>query len=42
MFIKIDENYIKHVEETVFQGVVVDEHLSWKPQILNVFKKKSV
>lgn len=39
--IKVDENYIERVKETVFLGVVVDEHLSWKPHVLNVSRKMS-
>ena len=30
--IKIDKNNIECVKETVFLGVILDEHLSWKPQ----------
>lgn len=28
-----DNNVIGRVKETVFQGVILDEHLSWKPHI---------
>ena len=30
--IQIDNNNIDCVKETVFLGVILDEHLSWKPQ----------
>ena len=36
--IQIDNNAIERVKETVFLGVILDEHLSWKPHIL--IKKK--
>ena len=39
--IKIDKNDIECVKETVFLGVILDEHLSWKPHILNVSRKIS-
>ena len=29
------------MKETVFFGVILDEHLSWKPHILSVFRKIS-
>lgn len=28
-----DNNVIGRVKETVFLGVILDEHLSWKPHI---------
>ena len=34
--IQIDNNAIERVKEAVFLGVIVDEHLSWKPHILCV------
>ena len=37
--IQIDNNVIESVKETVFLGVILDEHLSWKPHILNVSRK---
>ena len=39
--IKIDNNYIECVKETVFLGVILQKHLSWKPHILNVARKIS-
>ena len=39
--IKIDKNNIECVKETVYLGVILDEHLSWKPHILNVSRKIS-
>ena len=39
--IQIDSNVIERVKETVFFGVVLDEHLSWKPHILSVSRKIS-
>ena len=39
--INIDKNNIECVKETVFLGVVLDEHLSWKPDIINVSRKIS-
>ena len=39
--IQIDNNAIEHVKETVFLGVILDEHLSWKPHILRVSRKIS-
>ena len=39
--IQIDNNAIKRVKETVFLGVILDEHLSWKPHILSVSRKIS-
>ena len=39
--IEIDKNNIECVKETVFLGVILDEHLSWKPHILNVSRKIS-
>ena len=39
--IQIDNNVIKRVKETVFLGVILDEHLSWKPHILSVSRKIS-
>lgn len=32
--IQIDKNNIECVKETVFLGVTLDEHMSWKPHIL--------
>ena len=37
--IEIDNNVIERVRETVFLGVILDEHLSWKAHILSVSKK---
>ena len=39
--IQIDNNNIDCVKETVFLGVILDEHLSWKPHILSVSRKIS-
>ena len=39
--IQIDNNVIERVKETVFLGVILDEHLSWKPHILGVSRKIS-
>jgi len=39
--IRIDNNNIECVKETVFLGVILDEHLSWKPHILSVSRKIS-
>ena len=39
--IQIDNNAIERVKETVFLGVILDEHLSWKPHILSVSRKIS-
>ena len=39
--IQIDNNVIERVKETVFLGVILDEHLSWKPHILSVSTKIS-
>ena len=39
MSIQIDNNVIERVKETVFLGVVLDEHLSWKPQSLSISRK---
>ena len=39
--IQIDNNVIERVKETVFLGVILDEHLSWKPHILSVSRKTS-
>ena len=39
--IRIDNNAIERVKETVFFGVILDEHLSWKPHILSVSRKIS-
>ena len=41
MSIQIDNNVIERVNETVFLGVILDEHLSWKPHILSVSRKIS-
>ena len=41
MQICINEQRIEQVKETVFLGVVVDEHLSWKPHISQVARKIS-
>ena len=43
--VQIDNNKIDCVKETVFLGVILDEHLSWKPHILSVsrnIKSKSI
>ena len=37
--IQIDKNNVECVKETVFLGVTHDEHMSWKPHILSVYKK---
>ena len=37
----INEQRIEQVKETVFLGVVLDEHLSWKPHISQVARKIS-
>ena len=37
--IQIDNNNIDCVKETVFLGVILDEHISWKPHILGVSRK---
>ena len=34
--IQIYDNKIDCVKKTVFLGVILDEHLSWKPDILSV------
>ena len=39
--IQIGNNVIAHVKETVFLGVILDEHLSWRPHILRVSTKIS-
>ena len=39
--IQIDNNAIERVKETVFLGVILDEHLSLKPHILSVPRKIS-
>ena len=39
--IQIDNNNMDCVKETVFLGVILDEHLSWKPHILSVSRKIS-
>ena len=39
--IQIDDNVIERVRETVFLGVILDEHLSWNPHILSVSRKIS-
>ena len=39
--LQIDNNNIDCVKETVFLGVILDEHLSWKPHILSVSRKIS-
>ena len=31
--IKIDDQYVERVKETVFLGVILDENLNWKSQI---------
>ena len=41
LFIQIDNNTIDCVKEMVFLGVILDEHLSWKPHILSVSRKIS-
>ena len=41
MSIQIDNNVIERVKETVFLGVILDEHLSWKPHILSISRKIS-
>ena len=40
--IQIDNNVNERVKETVFLGVILDEHLSWKPHILSVSRKISM
>ena len=39
--IQIDNNNIDCLKETVFLGVILDEHLSWKPHILSVCRRIS-
>ena len=39
--IQIYNNKIDWVKETVFLGVILDGHLSWKPHILSVSRKIS-
>ena len=39
--IQIDNNVIERVKERVFLGVILDQHLSWKPHILSVSRKIS-
>ena len=39
--LQIDNNNIDCVKETVFLGVILDEHLSWKLHILSVSRKIS-
>ena len=39
--IQLDNNKIDCVKETVFLGVILDEHLSWKPHILSVSRRVS-
>ena len=39
--IQIDNNVIERVKETVLLGVILDEHLSWRPHILRVSRKIS-
>ena len=41
MQICINDQRIEQVKETVFLGVVLDEHLSWKPHISQVARKIS-
>ena len=41
MQICINEQRIEQVKETVFLGVVLDEHQSWKPRISQVARKIS-
>ena len=41
MQISVNEQKIKQVKETVFLGVVLDEHLTWKPHISQVAGKIS-
>ena len=38
---QINNNVIERVKQTVFWGVILDEHLSWKPHILTVSRKIS-
>ena len=39
--IQIDNNVIERVKESVFLGVILDEHLSWKLHLLSVCRKIS-
>ena len=39
--IQIDSNVIERVKETALLGVILNEHLSWKPHILNDSRKIS-
>ena len=41
MQISVNEQRIEQVKETVFLGVVLDEHLTWKPHISQVAGKIS-
>ena len=40
MQIRVNEQNIEQVKETVFLGVVLDEHLTWKPHISQVAHKQ--
>ena len=37
--IQIDKNNIECVQETLFLAVTLEEHMSWKPHILSVYRK---
>ena len=39
--ITLSNHSIDRLNETVFLGVIIDENLSWKPQIANVARKVS-
>ena len=41
MQIGANEQRIEQVKETVFPGVVLDEHLTWKPHISQVARNIS-
>ena len=41
MQISVNEQRIEQVKETVFLGVVLDEHLTWKPHTSQVARKIS-
>ena len=38
---EIDNNNIECLKETVLLGVILDEHLSWKPHVVSGFRKIS-
>ena len=38
---QINNTVIERVKQTVFRGIILDEHLSWKPHIHTVSRKVS-